>query len=77
MIIKILGTGCSNCNTLGQRVQKVVDDNKIEAEIIKVEDLMEIMEYNVMATPGLIVNEEIKSKGRIPSEAEIKDFLLN
>ena len=75
MEIKILGTGCPNCKTLEKRVQKVVKDNNIEAEIIKVEDIVDIMEYNIMSTPGLVVNEKVVSKGRVPSEKEIKQFI--
>ena len=75
MIIKILGTGCPNCKTLEKRVRKVVKDNNIEAEIIKVEDIVDIMEYNIMSTPGLVVNEKVVSKGRVPSEKEIKQFI--
>ncbi len=75
MEIKILGTGCPNCKTLEKRVQKVVKDNNIEAEIIKVEDIVDIMEYNIMSTPGLVVDEKVVSKGRVPSEKEIKQFI--
>ncbi len=75
MEIKILGTGCPNCKTLEKRVQKVVKDNNIEAEIIKVEDITDIMEYNIMSTPGLVVDEKVVSKGRVPSEKEIKQFI--
>jgi len=75
MEIKILGTGCPNCKTLEKRVLKVVEDNNIEAEIIKVEDIVDIMEYNIMSTPGLVVNEKVVSKGRVPSEKEIKQFI--
>ena len=75
MDIKILGTGCPNCMTLEKRVKKVVEENDLEANVSKVEDLADIMEYNIMATPGLVVDGKVISKGRVPSEKEIKDLL--
>ncbi len=75
MEIKILGTGCLNCVTLEKRVKKVVEDNDIEAEVTKVEDIVDIMEYNIMSTPGLVVDGKVISKGRVPSEKEIKKLL--
>lgn len=73
--IKILGTGCPNCITLEKRVKKVVAENNIPAKISKVEDIMDIMKYNIMATPGLVVDEKVLTKGRVPSEKEIKELL--
>lgn len=75
MDVKILGTGCSKCKTLEELTREVVKENGIEANITKVEDIMEIMKYNIMATPALVVNEKVVSKGRIPSADEIKQFL--
>jgi small redox-active disulfide protein 2 len=75
MEIKILGTGCSKCKTLEEITRKIVKDNGIDATITKVEDIVEIMKYNIMATPALVVNEKVVSKGRIPSVDEIKQYL--
>jgi len=75
MEIKILGTGCPNCKTLEKRVRRVVEKNNIAAEVVKVEDIVDIMAYNIMATPGLVVNEQVVSKGRVPSEKEILGLL--
>ncbi len=75
MEIKILGTGCSRCKTLEEVTRKVVKDNGIDARVTKVEDIMEIMKYNILTTPALVVNEKVVSKGRIPSPEEIKEFL--
>ena len=74
--IKILGTGCPKCKQTIAIVQEVVNKNKINATIEKVEDIMEIMKYNVLSTPVLVVNEEIKIKGRVPSKDEVL-LLLN
>jgi small redox-active disulfide protein 2 len=75
MEIKILGTGCPNCKTLENRVRRVVTQNNIEARITKIEDIIDIMSYNIMATPGLIVDGKVMSKGRVPSEKEIQELL--
>jgi len=75
MEIKILGTGCPNCLTLEKRVRKVVEDNSIDANIIMVKDIMDIMSYNIMTTPALVINEEVKVKGRVPKDAEILNLL--
>jgi small redox-active disulfide protein 2 len=73
--IKILGSGCANCKRLEAQTRKVVEKLNIEAEVIKVTDHMEIMEYPILATPGLVVNEKVVSSGRIPSESEIEAWL--
>ena len=75
MEIKILGTGCSKCKTLEDLTRKVANDNDIVADIIKVEDIIEIMKYNIMTTPALVVDGKVVAKGRIPSKEEIKQFL--
>jgi small redox-active disulfide protein 2 len=76
MEIKILGTGCARCKTLERLTREVVVQNKIDATILKVEDITEIMKYHIMSTPALVVNENVEIKGRIPSADEIKQILL-
>ena len=76
MEIKILGTGCPKCKTLEKISREVVEQNGFEANITKVEDIMEIMKYNIMSTP-LVVNEKVIIKGRVPSAEEIKEILSN
>lgn len=75
--VKVLGSGCANCNRLEQSTRKAIKDMAIEAEIIKVTDFQEIMDHGVLNTPGLVVNEQVVSSGRIPSEAEITTWLVN
>jgi small redox-active disulfide protein 2 len=75
MEIKILGTGCAKCKTALAVLEKVVADNGVEATITKVEDIMDIMKYNVMFTPAIVVDEVVKIKGRVPSEKEVKQAL--
>ncbi len=75
MEIKILGTGCAKCQTLEKRTREVVAKNDIHATITKVEDIGEIMKYRIMATPALVVNEKVETKGYLPSSAEILEIL--
>ena len=71
MEIKILGTGCPKCKTLEKITREVVAQNGIQATIIKVEDIHEIMKYRIMSTPALVVNEKVEIKGYVPSQEEI------
>ena len=75
MEIKILGTGCAKCKTAQAVVEKVVAESGIEATITKIEDIMDIMKYNVMSTPAIVVDEVVKIKGRVPSETEVRKAL--
>jgi len=75
--IKVLGSGCANCKRLEQIAHKVVDEMAIEAEIIKVTDYADIMNYNILSTPGLVINEKVVSSGRIPTPAEVTTWLTN
>ncbi|RLD83195.1 MAG: thioredoxin family protein [Bacteroidetes bacterium] len=77
MEIKVLGTGCPNCITLEKRVQRAVKESGVIANINKVEDIEKIMEYDVMSTPALVINEKVLVKGRVPSVDEIKELLSN
>ncbi len=75
--IKILGTGCPKCKQTTSVVEEVIRENRIEATIEKVEDIMEIMKYDVMSTPALVIDEEITIKGRVPTKAEVLELLKN
>ena len=73
--IKILGPGCAKCKTLDKLTREVVEKNGINANITKVEDIMEIMKYGVMSTPALVIDEKVVLKGRVPSSDELKQLL--
>ena len=75
MKLEILGTGCIKCRRLYERVQKAVTDLGIEAEVVKVENMNEIISYGVMKTPALAVNGKVEVVGRIPKLAEIKALI--
>ena len=77
LTIKVLGSGCANCKRVEQIVHKVVDEMTLQAEIVKVTEYPEIMKYNVMSTPGLVINEKIVSTGRIPTPAEVSAWLTS
>jgi small redox-active disulfide protein 2 len=74
-VIKILGTGCQKCQSMTGIVKDVVLENNIDATIEKVEDIMEIMKFNVMSTPVLVIDGEITIKGRVPSKDEVLALL--
>ena len=77
LTIKVLGSGCTNCKRVEQIIHKVVEGMSLEAEVIKVTDYKDIMVYNILSTPGLVINEKVVSTGRIPSEAEVTTFITS
>lgn len=75
MNIKILGTGCPNCQKLEKNTKQAVEELKIAASIEKVTEIQEIMSYGVMSTPALVVEGNVLVTGRIPDVSEIKEML--
>ncbi len=73
--VKVLGAGCPNCRRLEATVHRVVQAQGIEAQVEKVSDLAEIMKYNILATPGLVINEKLVAAGRIPADKDIAGWL--
>lgn len=75
MNIKILGTGCPKCKELEKITRQAVEELSLRAEISKVEDIMDIMKYNIIRTPGLVLDEKVVLSGRIPTVNEVKNLL--
>jgi len=73
--IKVLGPGCPKCKTTYSNVLEALKQTNIEANVVKVEDIEEIMKYNVLTTPVLIIDEQIKIKGRVAQVSEIVELL--
>ena len=73
--IEIIGTGCAKCKRLLANAEQAVKDLKITAEVIKVDDIDEIVNRGVMMTPALFINGEVRAEGRIPDVNEIKKML--
>lgn len=75
--IKVLGPGCAKCKTLERLTREVVDEVSVNASVTKIDDIMEIMQYNIIATPALVINGKVVVKGMVPSREEIKKHILN
>jgi len=75
MEIIVLGTGCANCKTTYNRVAKVISDTNSKATLKKEENILEIVKYNIMSLPAIVVDGEVKIKGYVPSEEEIKRLI--
>ncbi len=75
LVVKVLGSGCENCKKVEQVARQALEVLDVEASIVKVTDYAKIMQYPIMATPGLVINEKLVCAGRIPSEAEVTAWL--
>ncbi len=75
MKIQVLGPGCSKCKQLAETATQAADELGIEYELEKISDLDKIMSFGVMMTPGLVINGEVKSVGKVPSLADLKSML--
>lgn len=75
LTIKILGVGCPKCRKLEEKVKEVINKNSINATVEKVTDINEMIKYNIMITPGLVINEKLKSYGNIPKDEQILNWI--
>jgi small redox-active disulfide protein 2 len=76
MLIQVLGTGCAKCKTLHENVKKAVAEMGVDAEVEKVEDIQKIMSFEILMTPGLVIDGKVKVAGRLPNVEEIKKLIL-
>lgn len=76
MKIQILGTGCAKCKTLTENTERAVRELGMEADIVKVTEIKEIMQFNVLMTPGLVIDGQVKAAGRVVSSDDIKKLLV-
>lgn len=74
--IKILGPGCANCKKLEAVAREAASAAHVQAEFIKVSDMKQIMRYDLLSTPGLVVDDKLVSSGRIPTVAEVQKWLI-
>lgn len=77
MNIKILGSGCARCHQLEKTAKEVVKELGIDATIEEVKDMMKIVQYPILTTPALVINEELVCAGRVPTKAELTQLIAN
>jgi len=77
MNIKVLGPGCGRCQQLEKTVKEVVKELGIEATVEEVKDIKKFLDYSVMMTPGLVINEQVVSSGKVPTKAEVTQLIIN
>ncbi len=73
--VLVLGPGCVKCKETYKVVERVINDNNLDVKLSKIEDIAEIMNYNIMATPAVVVDGAVKIKGHVPSADEMKKAL--
>jgi small redox-active disulfide protein 2 len=76
MLIQVLGTGCAKCKALYENARKAVEEAGVDATVEKVEDIVKIMAFEILMTPGLVIDGKVKAAGRLPNVEEIKKLIL-
>ena len=77
MNIKVLGPGCAKCHALEKTVREAVNELQIDATVEEVKDMKKILEYPILITPGLVINEQVVSTGQVPTKGEITQLIIN
>ncbi|MFP5484705.1 MAG: thioredoxin family protein [Gammaproteobacteria bacterium] len=76
LTIKILGSGCANCKKLEAVAREAAGNVHVQADFVKVTDMKEILAFDLLSTPGLVINDKLVSSGRIPTVAEVQKWLV-
>ena len=77
MDIKVLGPGCAKCQSLEKIVKDVVAALKLDIKVEEIKDMKKIMQYPILMTPGLVINEKVVMSGKVPSKAEVERLIMN
>ena len=77
MNIKILGTGCAKCHALEKMVKEVVDEFQVSATVEEIKDMKKILEYPILMTPGLVIDEQVVSSGKALAKKEVTQLIMN
>ena len=77
MDIKVLGPGCAKCQSLEKTVKEVVSALKLDIKVEEIKDMKKIMQYPILMTPGLVINEKVVMSGKVPSKAEVEQLIMN
>jgi len=77
MKIKVLGTGCAKCHQVEHTAREVIKELGIDASVEEIKDMSRILQYPILTTPGLVIDEEVVSSGRVPTKAEVTSFITN
>ena len=77
MDIKVLGPGCAKCQSLEKTVKEVVSALQLDIKVEEIKDMKKIMQYPILMTPGLVINEKVVMSGKVPSKAEVERLIMN
>lgn len=77
MNIKVLGPGCARCQSLEKTVKEVLAALKLDIKVEEIKDMKKIMQYPILMTPGLVINEKVVLSGKVPSRAEVEQLIMN